>query len=163
MNSRLLLRLDDADVPGEIVDLMMALSFPEYFAVKDEPESPRTVVYSHYWTPWFSPYGYGFGHYYPYPPPPETGPPGPRPGGKVISGHGYTRVDPTNLPPGGFTGFMQRVSNAGGGGGGGGGMGGGGTTSGTSSSGSNGGSDSSASSSGYQGGGSSSDRKAVPR
>jgi hypothetical protein len=157
MNSRLLLRLDDAGVPDEIVDLMMALSFPDYFAVKDEPESPRPVVYSHYWTPWFSPYGYGFGHYYPHPHPPVTGPPPPRPGGKVISGRGYTRVEPTDLPPGGFSGFMQGASNTGGGGGGG--TGGGGTTSGESSSGTTSGRDSAVTPSGYQSGGSSSDRR----
>jgi hypothetical protein len=160
MNSRLLLRLDDAGVPDQIVDLMMALSFPDYFAVEDEPRGPRPVVYSHYWAPWFSPYGYGFGHYY-RSHPPVYEPPKAHPGGKVVSGRGYTRVEPTNLPPEGFGGFVRRMG--GGGPGAGGVPAGGGTTSGVSSSGGNGGSDGSVRGSGYQGDGSTSDRKAVPR
>jgi uncharacterized membrane protein YgcG len=161
MDSRLMLRLADADVPDEIVDLMVALSFPEYFAAAEAPPDPGPVVYRSYWTPWYSPYGYGFGHYYPHPHPPVTGPPAARTGVKLVRGHGYTRVEPTNPPPGGFTGFLKGAANTGGSGGTGAGSGtaGGGTTSGTSSSGANGGSDSS----GNQGSSSPPRRRAVPR
>ena len=58
IDSDLLLRLDDAGVPDEIVDLMVALSFPEYFAVEDgsvtrQPE----VYYESYGPPWYPYYG----------------------------------------------------------------------------------------------------------
>jgi len=159
MDSRLLLRLADADVPDEIVNLMVALSFPEYFAVRDEAPGPRPVVYSYYRSTWFSPYGYGFGHYYPYPHPPVHEPPKAHPGGKVVSGRGYTRVEPTNLPPEGFAGVVNRL----GGGGPGGGTGGAGTTPGVSSGGDDGGSDTSVGGSGYRSDDSTSGRRAVPR
>jgi hypothetical protein len=159
MDSRLLLRLADADVPDEIVNLMVALSFPEYFAVRDELPSPPTVVYSHYWTPWYSPYGYGFGHYYAYPHPPVHEPPKAHPGGKVISGRGYTRVEPTRLPPEGFAGLVNRL----GGGGPDAGTGGAGTAPSVSSGGGDGGGDGSVSDSGYRSDGAPSDRRAVPR
>ena len=34
IDSDLLLRLDDAGIPNEVIDLMVALSFPEYFAIE---------------------------------------------------------------------------------------------------------------------------------
>jgi len=148
MDSGLLSRLADAGVPGEIVDLMVALSFPEHFEIRDDAPRPRPVSYTSYSTPWYTPYGYGFGHYYPYPP--VTDPPSASSGLKVISGHGYTRVAPTRPLPGGFSGFTSGASNTGGAGSGG-------------ASGSGAGSSTSATSSGYQGSGSSSRRTAVPR
>jgi hypothetical protein len=110
MDSHLLLRLADAEVPDAIIDLMVALSFPEYFAVDDDTATPDPALYSSFWSPWFSPYGYGYGYYSYYhyhPHPPVVRPPRPR-GGRVISGHGYTRVRPTRLPPGGIAAFLQR-------------------------------------------------------
>jgi hypothetical protein len=110
MDSHLLLRLADAEVPDAIIDLMVALSFPEYFAVDDDTAAPDPALYSSFWSPWFSPYGYGYGYYPPYhyhPHPPVVGPPRPR-GGRVISGHGYTRVRPTRVPSGGIAALLQR-------------------------------------------------------
>ena len=167
MDSRLLLRLDDAGVPGQIIDLMMALSYPRYFAVEDETVHTRPVVYNHYWAPWFHGYGYGYGYWYRHGHGHGHDDPDlrPRPRGFVISGRGYTRVKPTNMPPGGAV-------PVGGGTGIGGSTGGGVSSGSTSSSGGNtggvssgstGGSGGSASGSGYSRGGSSSSRKAVPR
>ena len=154
MDSGLLLRLDDAGVPGQIIDLMMALSYPEYFAVEDETVDTQSVVYHHYWAPWFHGYGhgygYGYGYGYGFVHPHHVTDSRPRSRGRVVSGRGYTRVQPINLPsggiglPGGGTGLG---SSTGGGG----------------SSGSSGGSGSSASKSGYQKGSSTSTRRAVPR
>jgi hypothetical protein len=153
IGSDLLLRLDDAGVPGEIIDLMVALSFPEYFAVEGgtvtrQPE----VYYGSYWSPWYPyyGYGYGYGHYYHHRRHPHSDNDH---GGKVISGRGYVSVQQTSKPSGGITGFFQGISNTGGGGG----MG--GTNTGGSSSGSSG----SASGSGYRSGNSSSTRRAVPK
>jgi len=152
IDSRLLLRLADARVPDEIIDLMVALSFPEYFAVEGDTVSRRPAVYyGGYWSPWYPYYGYGFGYYYHHPP--VDGHPGEGHGGKVISGRGYVAVRPTDMPSGGFAdGFVQSA-----GGGGGGFMGSG--VSGGSSSGTTG----SANSSGYQGGNSDSTRPAIPK
>jgi hypothetical protein len=174
MDSGLLLRLDDAGVPGQIIDLMMALSYPEYFAVERSggierlhPEARDGTVYTqpllcnhfyHSWPTWF--HGYGCGHGYGYgcvhPPHDPDSRPGPR--GWVISGRGYTRVQPVN-PPSGVIGLLsdgtgQPPSSP---------------HSGSSSTGdggssqSSGGSEDSASQSGYQKGSSTSTRKAVPR
>ncbi len=124
IDSRLLLRLDDAGVPPQIIDLMVALSFPEYFAVNDEEEpasAPRAAAsrssavygyYGGYYTPWFSPFGYG---YY-YPQPSVIVLPGTRFGGKVVRGRGYTRVRTTQLPSGGLGGLLRSGSRSGGGG-----------------------------------------------
>ena len=159
MDSGLLLRLDDAGVPGQIIDLMMALSYPEYFGVEDETVDTQSVVYSHYWAPWwFHGYGHGYGYGYGYgygsvhpPHVPESRPP---PRGRVVSGQGYTRVQPINLPSGG-------IGRLGGGTGSGHSTGGGGSSG--SGGGSGGGSGSSASKSGYQKDSSTSTRRAVPR
>jgi hypothetical protein len=109
MDSHLLLRLADADVPDAIIDLMVALSFPDYFAVDDDTAAPDPALYTSFWSPWFSPYGYGYGYYPPYyhhPHPPVVGPPQPR-GGRVISGRGYTRVRQTDVPSGGISALLQ--------------------------------------------------------
>ncbi len=66
MDRDLLLPLDDAGVPGQIIDLMVALSYPEYFAVGDETVDTQPLVYNHYWAPWFHGYGHGYGYGYGY-------------------------------------------------------------------------------------------------
>ncbi len=156
IDSDLLLRLDDAGVPGEVVDLMVALSFPEYFAVEDgtvtrQPE----VYYESYGSPWYPyyGYGYGYGHYYHHRYRHGGGHHDKGHGGKVIRGRGFVSVRTINKPSGGFSGFLQGLSNTGGGGG----MGGG--ASGGSSSGNAG----SVSGSGFKSGNSTSTRPAVPK
>ena len=156
IDSHLLLRLDDADVPDEIIDLMVALSFPEYFAVEGDAATRQPAVYyGSLWSPWYPYYGWGYGYYYHHPHPPVNGHPGKGHGGKVISGRGYVGVRPTGMSTAGFADALQRAANTGGGGG----FSGAGGGFGTSGSGTN----SSASSSGYQSGNSSSTRPAVPK
>jgi hypothetical protein len=156
MDSRLLLRLDDAGVPGQIIDLMMALSYPHYFAVQDETVVTQPVVYSYYWSPWFYGHGYGYGYFhdYAYAHPHHDSDSRPRPKGKVVSGRGYTRVKPVDMPSGGI---LSQIDGTGSGGGGGGGGGAGGGA----SSGSTSGSGSSANKSGYKSSNSGSTRRAV--
>jgi hypothetical protein len=162
IDSRLLLRLAEARVPDGIIDLMVALSFPEYFAVEGETAVRQPVVYyGSFWSPWYPYYGYGYGYYY-HPHPPVDGHPGKGHGGKVISGRGYVGVQPSDMPTGGFADAVQRAVKTGGGSGGGaiGGGATGGGFSGPTSSGSGGGSSGtsggggggSVSSSGYQSG-----------
>ncbi len=153
MDSRLLLRLDDAGVPGQIIDLMMALSYPEYFAVQGETVVTPAVGYSYYWSPWFYGHGYGYGYFhdYGYGHPRHDSDSRPHPRGRVVSGRGYTRVQPIDLPSGGI---MSQIEGMGSGGGTGGGV----------SSGSTGaGSESSASKSGYKSDDSTATRRAVRR
>jgi len=78
VNADLLIRLDDADVPAGVIDLMVAISYPDRFAVKAGPmpveeyadEAPRRMMYmgSGFMTPWYgnrySPWGYGLGYGY---------------------------------------------------------------------------------------------------
>jgi hypothetical protein len=146
IDSDLLLRLDDEAVPGEIIDLMVALSFPEYFSVEGgtvtrQPE----VYYGGYWSPWY-PY-YGYGHYYHH----RYSHHNKNRGGRVVSGRGYVSVRQTGNPSGGASGFFQGGSTGGGGAG----MG-----AGNSGAGGGGGS---AGSSGFKSGSSGSSRPAVPK
>ena len=159
IDSHLLLRLAKARVPDGIIDLMVALSFPEYFAVEGDAASRQPeVYYSSFWSPWYPYYGYGYGYYYHHPHPPVDGHPGKGHGGKVISGRGYVSVKPTEMPTGGFADALQRAASTGGGGG----MGSGFSGFGSSGAG-GGGTTSSASNSGYQSGNSTSTRPAVPK
>jgi hypothetical protein len=148
LDSRLLLRLDDAGVPGQIIDLMLALSYPGYFAVQEETVNAQPSVDDYFRAPWFYRYGHGYSHDFDFDYEHHDPDPGPRPRGKVISGHGYTRVQPIDLSSGdsgsGTGGAAPSGPSAG------------------VSSGSSGGSGGSASGSGYQGS-STSTRKAVPR
>ncbi len=129
INSKVLLHLSDAGVPSQVVDLMVALSFPDKFtiephaaesAVRPEPRQPETVaVYPYAWSPfgiwsyydpffpwyWSSPaylYGYwGWGGYYPtYWSSPGYGGYRIR-GGRLVAGQGYSRIYPSgpNSPP----------------------------------------------------------------
>jgi len=149
IDSRLLLQLADAGVPDEIVDLMVALSFPEYFAVEGNAVSRQPAVYyGGYWSPWYPYYGYGYGYYYHHPYPPAGGHPGKGHGGAVISGRGYVGVRPTGTPSGGLLDQMMSSTGAGG--------------SGYSGVGSSGNSNS-VSSSGFQGDDSSPVRPAIPK
>jgi uncharacterized membrane protein YgcG len=90
VDADLLVRLDDAGVPGQIIDLMLALSYPERFAVTDTTQAIPAATYHYYWGPWFHHHYYDYGYWYPYHPPASR----PLPSGKAISGRGYTRVAP---------------------------------------------------------------------
>jgi hypothetical protein len=137
ISSRLLVRLDEAGVPDDIIDLMVALTFPNRFSV-DETTGTLALLPSRRsprgWSAYgvatsYHPYGlydvygpYAFGHipWYPYHGrPPSVSPPR---GAVAISGHGYTRIQPTNLAP---VSLSDRLGSAGGGGGGAGSFGGG--------------------------------------
>ena len=68
LDAEQLIRLADAGVPGVVIDIVVAVSFPERFALNrqdayDEPSRtvyPRTVWASRY-DPFY--YGYGYGYY----------------------------------------------------------------------------------------------------
>jgi hypothetical protein len=150
MNSDLLLRLDNAGVPSQIIDLMVALSYPDHFNVEDERYAAPAVVQDRYWDPWRFGYGYNYHYWYWYhrewndPVPPGSGR---SIKGRAISGRGYTRVrvvDPPSAGPSSTTGASSQGSSSPSAG-----SGSGSTTS-------------SAGSSGYSGSGSSKG-KAVPR
>jgi hypothetical protein len=157
-----LVELRRANVPPAVIDLMVALSFPEHFAVdraSSRGASPGPMV------GWYDPYGWilpysafvspmwaaGAGEWYVIDGGGSAGPSEePRGRGRVVDGRGYTRVRPVE------TGAAARRS------GGGGGAGSTGSTDSTSSSSS--GSSGGVSSSGYSSGGSGDGaRTAVPR
>ena len=118
INSKTLVRLADAGVPTPVVDLMVALSFPEkfyverdtiYLAEKSHSTSSgpgRGYYYTPYmyypyhpwyWTPYSHPYyWYSYWGVWPcygcYPGPPPEG--GQRTSGRLVAGQGYTEVNP---------------------------------------------------------------------
>jgi uncharacterized membrane protein YgcG len=127
LNARRLIELDDAGVPESVIDLMVALSFPKKFVVEHATPStgpggfgdyaglwgPFAMwpYYAHpmYYRSYYSPFGYyNWGYYDPYyyyPPGVVVINPGPGGGGlpeasgagRVVDGHGYTRIRP-NVP-----------------------------------------------------------------
>ncbi len=123
INSKVLLRLDNEGVPSQVVDLMVALSFPEKFTIErrdiqpvERPASREyapSIVYPYAWSPfgiwsyydpffpwyWSTPsylYGYwGWGGYYPFSYWGPSGYGGYRiSGGRLVAGQGYSRVTP---------------------------------------------------------------------
>jgi hypothetical protein len=127
INSKTLVHLADAGgVPTPVIDLMVALSFPEKFHVERDtiylaekadstssgpgrgypypPYMYYTVFdpfYPWYWTPYTYPYyRYSYWGVWPcYGCYPGTGPgggDGQRTSGRLVAGHGYTRVNPRN-------------------------------------------------------------------
>ena len=120
LDRRSLLAMDDAGVPKNVIDLMVALSYPRHFEVRRSSSASFSSAwpgvgfadwdwfgfdpfYSYY--AFFSPFGY---RYYPYwdyygngggvivEPPPDSGDHvGPH--GRVVNGAGYTQV--TTRPP----------------------------------------------------------------
>lgn len=167
MNSQLLVRLDDAGVPSGVIDLMVALSYPNYFTVEDDIIARKSTRVVGYPSPWCSHYAFGYRSCYPYypyypyrhyygyyPGGPIVTPPRPS-GGSVVSGRGYTRVRLTESPPGGLGSLFGNVASGEGGYS----AGGGGSPFSTRSNSAS----SSANDSGYSGGGSGSTRRAVPR
>ena len=108
LDSESLVRLSEASVPSSVIDLMVALSFPEEFAVERtsgaggggmgwgypgyDPFFDSAFAYPYYFAP--------FGYYYWYAPwnPIYGVPPVDSPGadvGRVVEGRGYTRVTRT--------------------------------------------------------------------
>ncbi|HEY7699649.1 MAG TPA: hypothetical protein VIE88_14600, partial [Vicinamibacteria bacterium] len=108
LDSEALLRLSEAAVPASVIDLMVAVTFPERFSVEREsgggggmgwgypgydPFFDAAFAYPYYFAP--------FGYYYWYAPYPIYGPPVGAPAasvGRAVEGRGYTRV--TRVEPG---------------------------------------------------------------
>lgn len=175
LNAERLIALDKAGVPGSVVDVMVALSFPEKFVIERRASGgyapmwggggpdPWAVSSPYGWVGMYSPFAYQYYGFYD----PRFGPgygwitvnPGPGAGepeeahGRAVRGQGYTRVSPRQPDPVRVNagGVVDRS--------------GAGAPSGTGGSGSSGsGGDSGVSSGGYSGGGSSgSGRTAQPR
>ncbi len=118
LNSERLVSMDEAGVPGSVVDIMVALTFPDRFVV----EKASSGGFSTAWggggyDPWaisspyaylgmFSPFAYGYyGYYDPiYGPgygwvPVNPSPPEPDANGRVVKDRGYTRVSPRRPDP----------------------------------------------------------------
>lgn len=180
LSSKQLVSLADAGVPDSVIDLMIALSYPQKFVVSHPVSSaPPPYGYTYgglsgawpwiadenFWPSYYSPFAYRYwGYYDPYYVPSSGyvyltpvanpgAPTGPQPSGegRVVDGRGYTRVTTREPEP------SIRANNFGG-------------SNGTMSSGSggsgssSGGSSGVSSSGGYSGGGSSDGgRTAVPR
>jgi len=116
IDAGVLIALADAKVPGEVIDLMLALSFPDYFVVNEDPVAQLgPVAYGYpvgfygYWSPAFAPFGWSY--YYPWYPvgrPPVGYPRVRRYGGRVVQGRGYARVaENPEAPQGGFGSFLR--------------------------------------------------------
>jgi hypothetical protein len=186
LNARRLVELDEAGVPGPVVDVMVALSFPEKFVIEKPTGSnygysygggggfggtldPWLVASDLAWLSMYSPFGYqyygyydprygtGWGNNWVTVAPPISGvTPPDDPAGRVVNGVGYTRVRPRDPEPR-VSGFVDRSGSGGSSGGSSsGGSGGSGVTSGGYTSGG-----SSGGGGGASGGGSG--RTAVPR
>jgi hypothetical protein len=177
-----LIDLDAAGVPDTVIDLIVALSYPEKFVVERTSRAtvagpivsdPFSLGWS-YWNPvwyddfYYSPYdSYRYSRFGPSSPFVEVIPvggalPGPQPSGvgRVVDGLGYTRVRPRESEPADSGFIAPRTTSVSGGDGG---SGGGSSTSSSSGSGSSGGT--ATSGGGYSSGSSSGDtgRTAVPR
>jgi hypothetical protein len=163
-----LVELRRANVPPAVIDLMVALSFPEHFAVdraSSRGASPGPMV------GWYDPYGWilpysafvspmwaaGAGEWYVIDGGGSEGPSEePRGRGRVVDGRGYTRVRPIEPGPARRSGGGSTASTSG--------AGSSGSTDSTSSGSSSSGSSGGVSSSGYSSGGSGDGaRTAVPR
>jgi hypothetical protein len=188
LTARRLVELDRAGVPGSVVDVMVALSFPEKFIIEKPTGSNYGYTYSSgggfggtldpwlvasdlAWLSLYSPFGYqyygyydprygaGWGNNWITVVPPISGVPTEDPNGRVVNGVGYTRVRPREPEPRVSGGFVDR-SGSGSSGGSGSGSGGSGGSGGGSGV-TSGGYTSGGSSGGASGG--SSGRTAVPR
>lgn len=118
LNSERLVAIDEAGVPGSVVDIMVALTFPEKFVVEQASSGGFTTAWGGGgYDPWaisspyaylgmYSPFAYGYyGYYDPiYGPgygwvpvnPDETDPDA---GGRAVNSRGYTRVSPRRPDP----------------------------------------------------------------
>jgi hypothetical protein len=144
INARRLVELDEAGVPGQVIDVMVALSFPEKFIIDQPGLSAYGGGYGGYtggfggtldpwllaselaWVSLYSPFGYQYyGYYDPrYGPgwgnwvgvvPPAGGGAAPDdPNGRVVNGLGYTRVRPREPEPRISDGVVDRSGSRGG-------------------------------------------------
>ncbi len=109
-----LIRMEDGGVPATVIDLVVAVSFPEHFAFEAEEDRDRRTGRHGYWgTPFYygSYYrGWGYGRYgyygryggY-YTPVVVTVDPDRRSGGGVVAGKGYRSPRNTDRPRGSRT------------------------------------------------------------
>lgn len=133
LNRQRLVELDDAGVPSRIIDLMVALSFPDRFVIERRSSAGSSIpmvggfdygsVYD--WPYYYAPFGYSsFGrydhHYYGTPGYVviDLTPIGPQPSGqgRVVDGLGYTRVrarEPQAMAGGSGSGGNDSSSGAG--------------------------------------------------
>ncbi len=102
LDSAALVRLSEAAVPPSVIDLMVALSFPEEFEVEREAGGGMGFSYAGYdpfydygfaYPYYFAPFGYYYG-YYPWTPIYDSPPDGTPDGGvgRAVEGRGYTRI-----------------------------------------------------------------------
>ena len=114
LDGRALVRLDDGGVPEQVIDLMVALSYPDAFTLERPPGGVAGGGFAspYGFSQWYPYYASPFGYYYGWSPydslyylgpaasyavVPETVDPG---AGRVYSGRGYTRIDRRELPSG---------------------------------------------------------------
>lgn len=139
LTSRNLIDLDAAGVPDRVIDLIVALSYPEKFVVQriNQDPWPETTAFARdpfllgwtygypyfydgfYYSPYFfEPFGYrgflasGFGSVIVV----DSGgsiPPVRSSGGRVVDGQGYTRIRPRDNTVAGFIGPSSRTSSRG--------------------------------------------------
>ncbi|HXV60145.1 MAG TPA: hypothetical protein VEK15_05585 [Vicinamibacteria bacterium] len=125
LNSDELVRLDEAGVSPALIDLMIALSYPDRFEVRRSAPGGATPLFDPYYDPYFAgpwayPYYYApFGYYYWYAPydPIYVVPPVSSPGvsiGRVVEGRGYTRVSRREPSEGGRRAKWRDGSDGGG-------------------------------------------------
>ena len=126
LSAKRLLELDEAGVPDSVIDLMVALSYPDKFIVERTARATATTTYindpwalgwgfghpiwyddfyasSYYYSPYASRYGfnsaYGPGSVFVIPSGGGSIEPQPSGAGRVVDGLGYTRVRPREPEP----------------------------------------------------------------
>jgi hypothetical protein len=144
INARRLVELDEAGVPGQVIDVMVALSFPEKFIIDQPGLSAYGGGYGGYtggfggtldpwllaselaWVSLYSPFGYqyygyydpryglGWGNWVGVVPPAGGGAAPDDPNGRVVNGLGYTRVRPREPEPRISDGVVDRSGSRGG-------------------------------------------------
>ena len=142
LSARRLVELDEAGVPGPVVDVMVALSFPEKFIIERPTGSnygggyggggfggtldPWLMASELAWLSLYSPFGYqyygyydprygsGWGNWVGVVPPVDGGALPDDPNGRVVNGLGYTRVRPRDPEPRINGSFVDRSGTSGG-------------------------------------------------
>lgn len=123
-----LIRMEEAGVTTAVIDVVVAVSFPEHFALNEEPDQTRRAPA--YMSSWYDPFYYGSGYYgygryrgysrygwYPgyYTPVVVTVNRIPRGGGgQAVAGKGYRRPGSATTSSG-YTGGSSSVGSSGGG------------------------------------------------
>ena len=126
LSGRTLVDLQKAGVPATVVDVMVAMTFPEKFVIERPSSSasygggsagwggggfdPWSVASDYGWLSVYAPFGYQYYGYYdprygpgygwvPVAPPVVVAPGDPDANGRVVNGEGYTRVRPREADP----------------------------------------------------------------